>query len=472
MTSLELDAAFDEMGRVHAPETVNVRVRSRALRLTQRAALAYAADTLATAGVAILLVKAAGPVVWLAAGFVVLELLLEFATLRPYERLRSLRPAKHLIVTAGAGLLLSTVFGWLTPEQVRGALFVVAVSVMVVTAAVVVQQFTRTPRSILLVGDRVGVGQFIAQWGSRAEIEMKGICLADFVDESAQEIVGIPILGSLDDVAGVAIDLAIDEVVAAPGPMLSAHDVRRMSWALENSSIELSIAVGMHGAAPRRIQPRILGRRLLLSVRPGRPPGLSRWIKGAIDRIGATLTLILFGPVFLALAIVIRRDSPGPAFFTQTRTGLDGKPFRMYKFRTMVVDAESLLAELMTQNEGTGPLFKMAEDPRTTRAGRLLRRTSLDELPQLLNVVKGDMSLIGPRPGLPIETVEYDSWVRRRLKVKPGITGAWQVSGRSNLSWQDSVRLDLDYVDNWTLHDDLAIAAKTARAVIRREGAM
>ncbi|HZK35990.1 MAG TPA: sugar transferase, partial [Aeromicrobium sp.] len=207
-------------------------------------------------------------------------------------------------------------------------------------------------------------------------------------------------------------------------------------------------------------------------VRPGRPPGLSRWIKGAIDRIGATLTLILFGPVFLALAIVIRRDSPGPAFFTQTRTGLDGKPFRMYKFRTMVVDAESLLAELMTQNEGTGPLFKMAEDPRTTRAGRLLRRTSLDELPQLLNVVKGDMSLIGPRPGLPIETVEYDSWVRRRLKVKPGITGAWQVSGRSNLSWQDSVRLDLDYVDNWTLHDDLAIAAKTARAVIRREGAM
>jgi len=169
---------------------------------------------------------------------------------------------------------------------------------------------------------------------------------------------------------------------------------------------------------------------------------------------------------------VIRHDSPGPAVFRQTRVGLDGRPFTIFKFRTMRVDAETRLAALRSCDEGAGPLFKMAQDPRITRVGRNLRHTSIDELPQLINVVRGEMSLIGPRPSLPVETMSYDDWVGRRLHVKPGMTGAWQVGGRSNLSWTDSIRLDLDYVDNATLRDDLRIAVKTVRVVISRDGAM
>jgi exopolysaccharide biosynthesis polyprenyl glycosylphosphotransferase len=440
-----------------------------------RVALGYAVATTAAAVVAVITVKESGPVVWWAAWFVALGLLVEFVTLESYERIRSLRPAGHLITFAGAGLLLATVFTWLTPGEVRGAFFVVAAGTTVIVGAVIGRKLTRAPHSTLLVGDRAGVGHFVAQWGSRADIEMRGICLAETAEDLAdtpQEIMGIPVFGALADVAEVALDLAVDKVVVAPGPVLTAYDVRRMSWALEGTLIELTVAAEVHGAVPHRIQPRILGRRLLLSVRPGKRPRAVLWAKGAIDRIVAAFLLLLFSPVFLVLAIVVRRDSPGPAFFTQTRSGLDGKPFRMYKFRTMVLAAETLLAELMADNEGAGPLFKLTDDPRTTRIGKLLRRTSLDELPQLLNVVKGDMSLIGPRPGLPNETDQYDEWIRRRLRVKPGMTGAWQVSGRSNLSWQDSVRLDIDYVDNWTLRDDFRIVAKTARAVIRRDGAV
>ncbi|MET0929060.1 MAG: sugar transferase, partial [Aeromicrobium sp.] len=158
--------------------------------------------------------------------------------------------------------------------------------------------------------------------------------------------------------------------------------------------------------------------------------------------------------------------------FRQTRVGLDGRPFTIFKLRTMLVDAEARLSELTAVDEGAGPLFKMALDPRTTRVGRTLRRTSIDEVPQLLNVLRGEMSLIGPRPGLPVETMTYDEWVHRRLRVKPGMTGAWQVGGRSNLSWTDSVRLDIDYVDNARLRDDLRIAVKTARVVVSRDGAV
>jgi len=472
VTYVEFRAAHDAIERARTPVRSTVQFERKVRWHALRVALAYAIATVASAGVAIFTIGNSGAIVWLATVFVGIGLLLEFVTLQSYERIRSLRPAKHLITLAGSGLLISTVFAWLSPDEVRGAFLVVAAATAVVTGTAIARKFTRTPRSTLLVGDREGVGHFIAQWGSRTDIEMRGICLADDDMETQRELMGIPVLGTLTDVAGVAVQLAVDEVVVAPGPVLTAYDVRRMSWALEGSFIELTVAVEVHGAVPHRIQPRVLGRRLLLSVRPGKRPALVLWIKGAIDRIGAAFLVMLLSPLFLVLAIVIRCDSPGRAFFKQTRAGLDGKPFTMYKFRTMVVAAEARLAELMVDNEGAGPLFKMADDPRITRAGKFLRTTSLDELPQLFNVVKGDMSLIGPRPGLPKETEKYDEWVRRRLRVKPGITGVWQVSGRSNLNWQDSVRLDIDYVDNWTIRDDLTIAAKTARAVIRRDGAV
>jgi lipopolysaccharide/colanic/teichoic acid biosynthesis glycosyltransferase len=172
-----------------------------------------------------------------------------------------------------------------------------------------------------------------------------------------------------------------------------------------------------------------------------------------------------------ALWLTVRVDTPGPGFFVQQRAGLNGRLFPMYKLRTMRADAEARRAELLAANEGAGPLFKMKKDPRVTRVGEVLRMTSLDELPQLINVVRGEMSLIGPRPALPSEIETYDLWTRRRLSVKPGMTGLWQVSGRSNLPWDEAVRLDLDYVDNWTHGSDFSIVARTVRAVVRRDGA-
>jgi exopolysaccharide biosynthesis polyprenyl glycosylphosphotransferase len=193
-------------------------------------------------------------------------------------------------------------------------------------------------------------------------------------------------------------------------------------------------------------------------------------VKQLLDVAGALLVLLLTLPVLLGVALAVAADG-GPVFFTQTRIGRGGRTFRMVKFRSMVVDAEARKAELMAANEGAGPLFKMRDDPRVTRIGAIIRRYSLDELPQLFNVLTGSMSLIGPRPCLPTEAERYTGPMHRRHRVKPGLTGLWQVSGRSNLSWDESVRLDLHYVDAWSLALDLKIAARTFRAVLASNGA-
>jgi exopolysaccharide biosynthesis polyprenyl glycosylphosphotransferase len=196
-------------------------------------------------------------------------------------------------------------------------------------------------------------------------------------------------------------------------------------------------------------------------------------VKGLFDRLAAGAALVALAPVLLLLAVVIRISDRGPALFTQFRVGKDGRVFRIYKFRTMVVDAEQRRRQLATRGEddGNGVLFKLRRDPRVTAVGVHLRRWSIDELPQLLNVFLGDMSLVGPRPALPDEAAKYAEHVRRRLVVKPGLTGLWQVNGRSDLSWDESVRLDLRYVENWSFALDLQILWKTAAALTRGEGA-
>jgi exopolysaccharide biosynthesis polyprenyl glycosylphosphotransferase len=199
--------------------------------------------------------------------------------------------------------------------------------------------------------------------------------------------------------------------------------------------------------------------------------GTKQVIKDAFDKLVGLSALALTAPVFLFVTLVIRLDDGGPAFFRQTRVGRDGRDFTVYKFRTMVMDAEKLKTELAASNDHDGVLFKMRKDPRITKVGSWLRRWSLDELPQLLNVVRGDMSLVGPRPALPDEAARYGDYVRRRLVVKPGLTGLWQVNGRSDLSWEESVRLDLRYVENWSLVLDLQILWKTLSAVWRGSGA-
>jgi lipopolysaccharide/colanic/teichoic acid biosynthesis glycosyltransferase len=193
-------------------------------------------------------------------------------------------------------------------------------------------------------------------------------------------------------------------------------------------------------------------------------------VKSLLDRLGALAIIVAILPILLAVLVAVRLDG-GPAFFTQVRIGRGGRTFRMVKFRSMVVDAEALKAKLLASNEGSGPLFKMRNDPRITRVGAFIRKYSIDELPQLFNVLTGSMSLIGPRPCLPAEAATFTSRENRRHLVKPGLTGLWQVSGRSNLSWDESVALDLRYVDEWSLLMDLRIAAKTFGAVLAGRGA-
>ncbi|WP_370618048.1 sugar transferase [Mumia sp. Pv 4-285] len=440
---------------------------------SRMAALAFLLSTLGSALVAAVIAPQVGHYVWLVVGAIAVTLVVEYFTIPAYERTRSLRPSKHLVVAGSIVVLALTIVEVIRPSTARTSMILILTAAFLCAAAVVLRHFVAAPRSTLLVGDRTGVGHFIAQWGGRTDIEMKGICL---VGLAADEVVpralgGVPVVGALADVTAAAEQLAVDEVVVSPGPSLSAYDVRRLTWALDHSLVELTVATEVHGAMPRRVQPRVLGRRLMLSVRSPRRPALALWLKGAIDRVGALVLLLLLSPVFVAIALGVKLTTTGPVFFRQTRTGIGGSPFDMLKFRTMVVDAEDRLGALMDLNEGSGPLFKLRDDPRVTPIGKFLRKTSLDELPQLINVLLGEMSMIGPRPGLPSEVETYDDWIRRRLHVKPGITGLWQVSGRSNLSWQDSVRLDIDYVDNWTIRSDFAIAAKTARAVIKGDGA-
>jgi len=225
-------------------------------------------------------------------------------------------------------------------------------------------------------------------------------------------------------------------------------------------------------AAPGRHRAPGAGRRAPLHlVREPAFTGPRRLLKEAWDRIGALGGLVLLAPVFLLVALAITLDNRGPVFFRQTRVGRDGRRFAMVKFRTMVVGAERLRADLEHRNEADGLLFKLRADPRVTRVGRALRRYSVDELPQLWNVLRGQMSMVGPRPPLPAEVELYEHHVTRRLLVKPGITGLWQVSGRSDLSWEEAVRLDLYYVDHWSPTMDVAIVLKTFSAVIRGYGA-
>ncbi len=261
-----------------------------------------------------------------------------------------------------------------------------------------------------------------------------------------------------------------DTVAVASSVEVTADDLRRIAWSLEGSGVDLVVAPAVTEVAGPRISVRPVAGLPLLYVDEPRFNGSTRVLKRALDLTGSGVGLLLLSPVLLAAALAVRLTSPGPALFRQTRIGKDGSEFRVWKLRTMYVDAEARQASLVDANESDGLLFKLADDPRITGVGKFLRRTSIDELPQLINVFLGDMSLVGPRP-LPVKDTDFEGHVRRRLLVRPGITGLWQVSGRSNLTWDDSVRLDLYYVENWSLSMDVTILAKTVQAVWRADGA-
>ncbi|WP_347059398.1 sugar transferase [Blastococcus sp. HT6-30] len=281
---------------------------------------------------------------------------------------------------------------------------------------------------------------------------------------------GVPV-GGLDDVLALAAAHDADTIAVTSASETAAQYLRQLSWQLEGTGIELLVAPGLIEVAGPRLHIRPFEGLPLLSVEQPCFEGWRRVVKGGSDRVVAAIALLLLAPVIALIAVAVGLTSRGPALYRQERVGLGGKSFTMLKFRSMVVDADRQLDTLRGDNISDGLLFKLRADPRVTPVGRLLRRLSLDELPQLLNVLGGSMSLVGPRPPLPDEVARYDTSVSRRLLVKPGLTGLWQISGRSDLSWEESVRLDLRYVENWSLATDVLILAKTVRAVLSRSGA-
>ncbi|MFD3541278.1 sugar transferase [Streptomyces sp. NPDC058662] len=262
-----------------------------------------------------------------------------------------------------------------------------------------------------------------------------------------------------------------DLVLVAPGARIAGERLRRVAWALHDAGLELAVFPGLVEVSVKRLETLSAGGLAMLRVLPPVSRGVQTVLKSALDRVGAGIGLILLAPFFLGIVLAIRLGSRGPAFYRQRRIGRDGAPFVMWKFRTMVVDADARKAELSGANENDGLMFKIRRDPRVTRVGRLLRRTSLDELPQLINVLTGHMSLVGPRPPLPEEVAEYDEVELRRLTVRPGMTGLWQISGRSDLSWDETIQLDLQYVDNWSFTSDVDVMGRTLRAVVDGRGA-
>ncbi|WIB26941.1 sugar transferase [Curtobacterium sp. MCSS17_015] len=279
----------------------------------------------------------------------------------------------------------------------------------------------------------------------------------------------VPVLGHVDDVLAVARSAGVRAVVFA-GAVPGGHErLRRLGWEMERHGIELVVSSPLVDVAAARVHHRAVDGLPLMHVET--PDYTRRPSKRAFDVVGALCGLVLLAPVAAAIAVAIRLDDGGPVLFRQQRVGRGGSEFSIVKFRTMCVDAEDRKAELLAANEGSGPLFKLQADPRVTRVGAFLRRTSLDELPQLWNVLTGSMSMVGPRPALPGEVAVYADYAERRLLVTPGITGLWQVSGRSDLDWAEGVRLDLHYVENWSFLHDLVILARTVPSVLRSRGA-
>jgi exopolysaccharide biosynthesis polyprenyl glycosylphosphotransferase len=325
---------------------------------------------------------------------------------------------------------------------------------------------------VLVVGDRRSAAALARQLRREpaAGFDVVGACLPGGSPRLSRNTGELPVLGTLADVAGVAAAHGVDTVAVAASSAVPAGAVRRIAWGLEGSGVDLVVAPAVADVAGPRVSVRPVSGMPLLHVDQPEFTGARRVAKSVLDRVLAAGVLLLLGPALLAVAAAVRLTSRGPALFWQTRIGRNGREFTVVKFRTMYAEAEQRRGALTGRNETDGLLFKIHDDPRVTPLGRLLRRTSVDELPQLLNVLRGDMALVGPRP-LPVKDVDFTGDVRRRLLVRPGITGLWQVNGRSRLSWEDTIALDLYYVENWSISLDLAIMLRTVAAVARGTGA-
>ncbi|WP_345801207.1 sugar transferase [Microbacterium sp. AZCO] len=326
----------------------------------------------------------------------------------------------------------------------------------------------------IVTGTRADV-EYVIRMLQRQEVRSHVVLGAAIVDCCDDELLvdgrRYPVVGTPDSVAEDARQLGADSVVVASRPDDDPDFIKRLSWRLEGTAAELILSSSLTDVAGPRITLEPLDGLPLIHVKIPEFEGGRHALKRVMDVVVSALALVGIALILPVIALLIAADDGGPVFFRQVRVGRDGREFHMLKFRTMVPDAEAKLAALTAANEGSGLLFKLHNDPRVTRVGAVLRRYSLDELPQFWNVLRGDMSVVGPRPPLPSEVNSYDGAVCRRLFIKPGITGLWQISGRSDLTWDESVRLDLLYVENWSAMSDLMIMWRTAHIMIRPKGA-
>ncbi len=360
----------------------------------------------------------------------------------------------YLLIALPAGLLLLLIGRWAWRKRLHARR----------------QQGLNSYR-VLVVGEREKVAHVVRQ--IQAE-KTSGFDIIGAVTARGNEIPELPDVAVVADYAHLtdAVDaLGVDSIIITSTDDISPKRLREIGWALESRKVDLVVTAALTDVAGPRIHMRPVSGLPLIHVAYPEFSGRKFFAKRMFDLVFSGVALVLLSPLFLVLALVVKLGSRGPVIFRQQRVGHGGKPFKMLKFRSMVVDAEARLTELSDANEGSGLLFKMKDDPRVTRSGKWMRRYSLDELPQFVNVFRGEMSLVGPRPPLPQEVEKYEAWVSRRLLVKPGITGLWQVSGRSNLSWDDSVRLDLYYVENWSLTGDMVLLWRTLQTVTSPEGA-
>lgn len=390
------------------------------------------------------------------------------------ERSRFAREAIALLrVAVGTGLVLAAA-AFLLKQQHQsrplvvlymGFAYLQAVALRGAIRFFVARQTRQTVRTIV-VGGGEQLEEVCRALERQADTELIGVI--SLPGESVPR--GIRSLGRVDDAERILRAEVVDEVVfVISGTHLS--QVEQAFIAAEDLGLATRLSLGFLPARKSRIEYEEVGGTPFLRFTTAPTHPISLAVKRAFDLAVSIVALVVGAPLFLLIAIAIKLDSPGPVFFGQVRSGLNGRRFTLWKFRSMVVDAEAHLAKLRDKNEMSGPVFKMRDDPRVTRVGRFLRKTSLDELPQFWNVLLGQMSVVGPRPPLPSEVDRYERWHRRRLSVKPGLTCIWQVSGRNEIDFEDWMKLDLAYIDQWSLWLDLKIVFRTIPAVLFGRGA-
>jgi exopolysaccharide biosynthesis polyprenyl glycosylphosphotransferase len=323
-------------------------------------------------------------------------------------------------------------------------------------------------RRVVLIGNNAEGRALFEMFEEDPSLGYRVVGLVD--DEPDAAMQGMGVVGTIDETFDVVRRARACGVIIA-ATAIDLAGTNRLVRELTEAGVHVELSSSLRDIASNRLTIRPLGRFPMVYVEPVRRNGWHPVAKRVFDIVLAGMSLVILAPVLLVTAVAIKLDSSGPVIFKQQRVGRDGRLFYVFKFRTMVADAEDRLAGLAHLNEADGPLFKLREDPRITRVGRFLRRRSIDELPQLVNVLRSEMSIVGPRPALPREVEFWDIELRSRLRVSPGITGMWQVHGRSETSFSEYQRLDLFYVDNWSLVTDLMIVLRTVPSVLRGKGA-